>query len=301
MRALAEFVMRGRSQAAMMATVPALLALLLPMLGIVSSAVVALVTLRIGTRDGLFVSAISTVASALLAYLVLGTLKPAVGFLLVLWLPAWFLGMVLRGSRSLSLVVQSALSFGLLVIALLYLELGEPQAQWAQILRDLVGELVRSGLLEPGESESLVQSLAIWMTGLLAGSFYLQLLLALFLARSWQAQLYNPSGFMAEFQALQVHGGIALLTLPLFVLTWFQGAAAPALVRDLTVLLAPLWVVQGMAVAHGVATQAHLHPAWLVMLYLLLLVAPLPAVMLVILVGLADVAVDFRSRFRTKT
>jgi hypothetical protein len=44
-----------------------------------------------------------------------------------------------------------------------------------------------------------------------------------------------------------------------------------------------------------------LHTGWLVVLYALLLVAPIPAVILVILAGLADVLVDFRGRFRTDT
>jgi len=285
----------------MAATVPAVLALLLPMLGIVSSAVVALVTLRAGARDGLIVSAISSIASSLLTYLLLGTLKPALGFLLVLWLPAWALGILLRRSRSLSLMVQTALGFGLLLVALLHLALGDPQAQWVQILQPLAEGLVQSNLMEPAESQGLVQSMANWMTGFLAAGFYLQLLLAVFLARIWQAQLYNPGGFMAEFQGLRVHGSIALMVLPLFAMAWLQGAMAPALVRDLALLLAPLWLVQGMAVAHGAALQARLHPGWLVTLYALLLIAPAPAMTLVILVGLVDVPVDFRARLSLKS
>jgi len=97
-----------------------------------------------------------------------------------------------------------------------------------------------------------------------------------------------------------VHGSIVLVALSLFALAWLQGAMAPALVRDLALLLVPLWLVQGLAVAHGVAVQAHLHPGWLVALYALLLIAPAPAMTLVILVGLVDVLVDFRGRFRPK-
>ena len=55
MYGLASFVMRGRSQAAMAATVLAILALRVPLLSILSSAVVAFVTLRKGLADGLMV------------------------------------------------------------------------------------------------------------------------------------------------------------------------------------------------------------------------------------------------------
>ena len=116
MGGLASFAMRGRSQAAMAATGLAMLALVVPLLSILSSAVVALVTMRKGLGDGLMVGAISSLASGLLAHLLLGSPLPVVGFMLVLWLPAWALGAVLRTTRSLGLVVQLALGFSLMLI-----------------------------------------------------------------------------------------------------------------------------------------------------------------------------------------
>ena len=59
MRFLASMAMRGRSQAVMAATVLAILALPLPPLSILSAAVVALVTLRRGIREGLLILGLS--------------------------------------------------------------------------------------------------------------------------------------------------------------------------------------------------------------------------------------------------
>jgi hypothetical protein len=295
-RGLAAFVMRGRSQAAMGATVPALLALLLPLLSIISSAVVALVTLRKGAVDGLAVGAISAVASALLAYLVLGSPAPVTGFLLLLWLPVWLLGLLLRGSRSLALAVQVSLAFGLLLVVTLYVRLGDPQSQWAEMLRPLAEGFVQSGLLKEPEGQTLVQTMALWLTGIFAAGFYLQLVLALFLARAWQAQLYNPGGFGAELRELRAHWGLGLLSLPLLAWAWMQGAAAPALVRDLALLVLPLWLVQGLAMAHGLVAQARLHGGWLAALYLLLIIAAPQSLMLMALAGLVDVFLDLRGR-----
>jgi hypothetical protein len=293
--------MRGRSQAAMGATVSALLALLVPLLSIVSSAVVALVTLRKGASDGLAVGAISAAASALLAYLVLGTPAPVTGFLLLLWLPVWLLGLLLRGSRSLALAVQVALGFGLLLVAVLYLRLGDPQTQWVVILRPLAEGFVKSGLLNEPEAHTFVQSMAVWLTGIFAAGFYLQLVLALFLARAWQAQLYNPGGFGTELRKLRAHWGLGVVALPLLAWAWLQGAAAPALVRDLALLMLPLWLLQGLALAHGVVAQTRLHGGWLAALYLLLIIAAPQSLMLVTLAGLADVFLDLRGRLRARS
>ena len=76
------------------------------------------------------------------------------------------------------------------------------------------------------------------------------------------------------------------------------GADAPALVRDLGLLLAPLFFLQGLAVAHGVVARAGMHTGWLVALYVLLFIAMAYAAVLVALIGLADVFADFRGKTR---
>ena len=192
MYGLASFVMRGRSQAAMAATVLAILALRVPLLSILSSAVVAFVTLRKGLADGLMVGAISALASGLLSYLLLESPAPVVGFLLVLWLPVWVLGALLRSSRSLDLAAQLALGFGLVLLAVFYVQLGDPRALWEEILRPVAEGFVESQVMDADQSQAFVQLVAAWMTGIFAAGFYFQLLLALLLARSWQARLYNP-------------------------------------------------------------------------------------------------------------
>lgn len=298
MRGLAYFAMRGRSQAAMVATALAMLALLVPLLSILSSAVVALVVLRKGLIDGLVVGAISALASGLLAHLLLGSPLPVVGFMLLLWLPVWVLGAMLRSTRSLSLVVQLALGFGLLLLAAFYLQLGDPQAQWIEILRPVAEGFEEARVMDADQSRAFVQVMAAWMNGIFAAGFYFQLLLALFLARSWQAQLYNPGGFREEFHALRASRILGIAALPLLGLALFAGTDAPALVRDLGLLLAPLFFLQGLAVAHGVVVRTGMHVGWLIALYVLLFVAMPYAEILVTLIGLADVFTDFRGRVK---
>jgi hypothetical protein len=294
---LAGFAMRGRSQAAMAATVLAMLALLVPVLSILSSAVVALVTLRQGLADGLVVGAISALASGLLAFLLLGTPAPVLGFLLVLWLPVWILGVLLRTTRSLNLAVQAALVFGALLLAVFYLMLGQPEARWAELVTPVADSLVHSGVLDTSAKAAFVQVMAAWMNGVFAAGFYLQLVLALLLARAWQARLYNPGGFREEFGALRASRPLGIVALPLLGLLLLQGVEAPALGRDLGVLLAPLFFLQGLAVAHYLVHRSGMHWGWLMALYLLLFLAMPHAEILVTLVGLADVLLDFRRRF----
>ena len=95
MRFLASFAMRGRSQAVVAAFVLTALSFPIPPLSILSSAVIALVTLRRGHIEGLVVVALAGLASGVIAYVVLGTASPAVAVVLSMWLPALIAAVVL--------------------------------------------------------------------------------------------------------------------------------------------------------------------------------------------------------------
>jgi hypothetical protein len=161
MQALAEFVMLGRSHAAIIATITAVLALILPAMGVISSAIIALVTLRVGLLDGLIVTLVSSSASALLTQMIFGTALPALVFWVILWLPMLALGSLLRASRSLSLAIQVGLGTGGLFILLLYVTLDDPQALWSGVLQTFATELTQSGFLDANENPNLVQVLTL--------------------------------------------------------------------------------------------------------------------------------------------
>jgi hypothetical protein len=186
----------------------------------------------------------------------------------------------------------------LLLIGIVHIEMGSPQAQWSEILQPIAAGFVQSKLLEPDQTQAFVAHMAAWMTGAFAAGLYIQVLLALLLARAWQARLFNPGGFREEFYALRLHKLTGLIALPLVGITLVQGAAAPEMVRDLGVLCIPLCLLQGLAVANATAAAARLHRAWLVALYTVLLLAIPQAEILLALVGLADLFVDFRGRWR---
>ena len=307
MRALAGFIMGGRAQATLTAAALALLTLQAPVFGVMSSAimgvlsilsssVIGLVTLRHGAREGLLVGVFAALGAGLLILVLQGNAAPVAGFLLVLWLPVWVLGTLLRASRSLGMTLQAGLGFGLLLVLMLYLQMGDPQQQWREMLQPLGDAFVENQLFDSAQKDLFVQMLSSWMTGIMAAGFYLQLLLALLLARFWQAQLYNPGGFRQEFRELRSSRSLAILTAMLLALALLRGGEAPGFVRDLGLLLGALFLLQGLAVAHGVVAASGMKVGWLVALYLLLFLAMPHAAMLIALAGLVDCFADFRGR-----
>ena len=99
MNFLAAYIMRGRLQAMMVASSLALLSLMMPPVSIVSSASVALVTLRLGASEGLYVLLCSSVAAGVLGLVLLGNYQFALAYAAVLWFPVWLISIVLREGR----------------------------------------------------------------------------------------------------------------------------------------------------------------------------------------------------------
>ncbi len=296
MRLLASFVMQGRSQAVMAISIIALLSMLFPPLAIISSAGIALVTLRIGMRDGLFVALLSAVACALLAMLIQANVVALVSATLLLWLPIWILALVLRSSRSLAYATSLALLFGVLLIAAHYLQYSDPALQWRKVLEPIVESLAQAQGLKREQSKLLLNAVSHWMTGMMAAGFFLQLIASLLLARWWQSLLYNPGGFKNEFHQLMLPRPLAYLTIAVVALLSTGMDIGRPVMDYLAMLLIMAYVVQGLALAHGVRAKLKANIGWLLGMYILLIIGMHYMVLLLATIGVLDAFLDFRAR-----
>jgi hypothetical protein len=290
--------MRGRSQAALVSAVFAVLSLLFPLAGMLSSATVALVTLRQGPVEGLIVGLFAGLASGLFAFAALGSPAPALGFALALWLPVWVLALVLRNTRSQPLTVSLASIMGLMIILGLRIGVGDPGAFWSELMEPVRQGLVESGLVTEAGGKDLIAEVARWMTGAFAATFYFQALLALFLGRWWQSLLYNPGGFGAEFRELRLSRGVGILSL--LLMAWLLVDENNQWAADLLLLVTPMLLLQGLALIHWLVWALQASRGWLIGVYALYLLAMPHAQVLTAGLGLADIWVDVRSRVRPR-
>ena len=296
MRLLASAVMRGRSQAVMLATILAVLSWILPPVSVLSSAVVALVTMRRGWLEGLLIMALGGLACSVLAWLTLGNAVIAVGVIILMWLPVWLLAILLRAMRSLDVAVQGALLLGVVLILAQFMRSGDPAADWRLILEPFVESLVTSELIEETYQAELIDAMSRWMPGLVAAGFFIQSVVSIFLARWWQAILYNPGGFRQEFHRLRMHKGVALVTLGVVAGSLLTSGDAVTWLDFLLTLLTTGWMVQGLALIHGLVARFKANAGWLVGTYVLLMFAPSYMIGLLAAVGFADTWFDFRAR-----
>jgi hypothetical protein len=294
MRGLAAFVMRSRAQAILAATAFALLSLVLPPSSYLTGGVVALVTLRLGWREGLLVLAGTGAATALAVGLAFGNPLPAVAVFGLLWVPVWLLGEALRRTAAQGPVLSAGAVAAAALVLLTYLVLGSPAEWWRSFLdRTLVATLAEQGLVVPPE---VVERVSRVMTGVVASASLLGGSLSLLIGRWWQSLLYNPGGFGTEFRVLRVDRRIGVATVALLIALALGEGVVSAVAAELVLVALVIYTLQGLAVAHAFFQARRSGGVWLGGVYAtLLLLWPYPLIALG-LVGLTDSWADFRSR-----
>ncbi|MGE0080247.1 MAG: DUF2232 domain-containing protein [Thiohalomonadaceae bacterium] len=293
MRFLAGYIMRGPMQAVLVASVCAVLSLVLPPFSYLGGAAVALVTLRLGAWHGARVVLGAALAVTALSLLLVQSAVPGPAFLVALWLPMWVLALELRRSVSLGRVLAMAAGFGVLLVVMLHGMQDDPAAFWRGVFEPVFREAGRPAV------DAMEEAYAV-MTGALAAGFTLSLVGSLFIARWWQAQLYHPGGFQREFHALRFNPLLGLGTLAVAGLAYVGDERLAAFASDVVTVLVVLLLLHGIAVVHGLVRLKGAHGLWLGLMYMLLLVMlPQTAITLSAL-GLADAWFDFRAFFGAK-
>ncbi|MCW8826542.1 MAG: YybS family protein [Gammaproteobacteria bacterium] len=292
MKFLAAYILRGQKEAVIVTAISALLSLIFFPLSYISAAAVGLVTLHVGARQGLAIAAISAAVMAVLGFFLVGSYLPAMAYLLLLWLPLWWIAGRLRRDRVLSLSLLQSAAFGVLMIAGFYLVLEDPTAWW-RIVLDESFRIIFQDVSEINDTElnQVVEQIAKLMTGMMAVAFLVHLLGSLFLARWWQAALHNPGGFGREFRDVRLGRVVAGITLGLLIVSLIMGGTV---LTDLLLVMGLLFMLQGIALVHGLVHNLKAHQGWLIGQYVLLTVAMPQTVMTLALAGLVDNWFNFR-------
>lgn len=298
MRGLASFILRGQSQAVLVVVATALV----PLLNLFSGAALALVTLRKGPGEGLVVVLMSLCLAGFLLWWLAGSMTPASALFGLFWLPIWVLAVTLRYTVSLARTLQLALLLAGLVLLGCLAWLDDPLAWGRALLQKAFQPLLRSLQLPEAEQAAalghLQDTVAPLILGLLLANGLLSIVLSLLLGRWWQALLFNPGGFQAEFHGLRLGRQTALLAAAVFALALLTRAA---LFANLALLLAAVYALQGIALVHGVVGRARLSPGWLIVFYVLMVFALPQLLALLCLLGIVDAWLDFRARFKAGT
>jgi hypothetical protein len=275
MRALAEFVMKGRLQAVAVAGL-GVGTLIFAWVGVAAA---VLVLLRKGVTEGAYV-----VFWALLPAIAVATIGADVGPLTML-LGAFATALVLRSTEQWASALSMAVAVGLFSALLLtqfangylvsLLELVQPMLQ--SMRASAPGALP---VITTGDVAALIGvSTVLWST------------LAVMLARWWQSLLYNPGGFRLEMWQLRLSPTITIGLVAVMLLLSKVGGDY----RFWALMCVMPIVIAGLALVHGVVGRLGLGRVWIIVFYVALLILQ-PLWVVLILAAIVDSWIDIRRR-----
>jgi len=278
MRSLAEFVLKGRTQAIVVAVIAALL----PMLFWLSAAAVSLVTLRKGAAKGSFV--------------IVWALLPA-----IMWASHGDFSpfIVISGSYILAIVLRSTVSWQRCVQVALVLAITAGFVQ-QQLNADVLAQVVVGVQKMMAQSTPIAEGSLLgdsqWLLQAALGTFdalyFAMMLLSLFLARWWQSVLFNPGGFQQEFHQLRFS---PLFALSLAAIILIATRGDEGIIRWGPLFMAPL-VIAGLALVHGSVAKRNLGRSWLVAIYISTFVFGPYVITMLVFLAVVDAIVDIRAR-----
>lgn len=280
MKALAEFILRGRLQALIVALIGSFFPL-------ISTAAIALVSLCKGAKEGT---------------------------LLFLWVSLALVLIQQSGSENPLLTAVSIVSLGIMVLAA---EVHRVMASWqwtllvivviavvsAQGFAILMGSSVTSlvataqDLLNAVKSQGQDAQLSVALSesmllGLVATILAIGSMMSLMLARWWQAGVQNPGGFQKEFHSFSIDAKIAVILIVILVVGQFFSQSAQIWV-DIAAL--PI-IIAGIALVHFAVKLFGQGRQWLAFLYVGMIMVGKPVTLLLVVLALTDSLIDLRSR-----
>jgi hypothetical protein len=289
MKFLAEYIMRGKLQATLVASALAILSMAVPPASILSLGSVALYTLRRGTYETVTVVAYTSLLITVVALFFNVPIPFVVYYALILW-STWSIAIALRESQHFSLALEIAFLMGIVYAVGSRFLIPDPVAMWKQALSKIIPE--NAPIEDP---KQFIGFMATYMTQAVVVGGFINIMLGLLMGRWWQALLYNPGGFRQEFLAFKIPPKLAAINLVIIVVAGLGIMVFPEVAGVIFNLVIVLYAFVGIAVLHTLISRSKLGQFAVPMFYITLFF--IPRILLpVALVGFSDTWLDIRKR-----
>lgn len=291
MHALAQYIMERKSRALLLAAFFSFL----PLFNLMSLVILALITLRMGFQAGMPISLWISLPCVINYWLGYGDIARDQMFSNLLVLLA---ATGLRNTISWLAVIEGMTTLGILGVLLSYLLVPGLEQMCQQQFTDFYQAFQASGQNYLMDPEDEYFKIFLWLVGKFYIGFYVVsqfsfALIALAIARSMQASLYNPGGFREEFYGFQISRW-SMMWLALVCIVSFIGWEFGLYV--LPVVIFP-FVIHGICLVHSLALLAHHRWLVLCLFYGLMIYFHRSMLVTMIFMVLFDAFFNFRTRF----
>jgi len=291
---IGNYILSGRFQAIVATALSALVSMLmLPFAYLISGSVIALITLRKGAAIGL-----QTLCASLLvltAFFMLADLPAqlSIAYAAVIWLPVWIASTALRLSERQGILICTVALLVISLIVAAYVTIGDVTNWWQQWFDLMLEKAVPLERID--QYKDVLKVGATMINSLMATALMMNIIMATFCGRWWQSRLFNPGAFQKEFYALRLPTAILPLSGIIMLLVFTLAEPWQSMLRDSTVILMFMYVIQGISSVHRNVDELKLSTAWIVSMYCLLVLIPQMGLLIACL-GMTDVYISWRRK-----
>lgn len=290
-----EYINRGWKEAAIVA----LIFSIIPLMGWVAVVIMALITLRKGPQQGLFILLITALPSLLFW-------SSGFGFVWVLIVLSgnvltWLLAIVLRETSDWGKVLSASLLFVVLLTVVLHLFVPDVQGYWYNMLQQMYSEANKDTMMllqvPAVNAKQYFFNVSRIMMPVLLVMQLLVVLTNLLIGRWWQGKMFNPGGFGEEIYQAKLSTWCSIILLASIVAIYMGESAA----WDVLPVLILMFFFVGVIVFNKLAEFWKTKTAFMWLFYgLIVLLFPYSLVVVAGL-GVADSFVDFRAKIARST
>lgn len=290
MQSIVDFILKGRIQAALITSLAAVISFYAPFSALISSAAIGLVTLRKGWVEAITVIAISAIPVAFMLQADLGRTAIAIPLLFFLSFPTVLINYLLDRFHSQGVAILAAALVSISFVLLLRLTFQDIDLFWSEWLGNTV-KYVKGATVSGFSREGSLP----FVTGLIASTLTICMILTALVSRWLQSGCFNPGGFYKEFQALRIPKGATWFTLATLLGYLSLSYGEGNLLSELLMISVIAYTFQGLAMLHGATKTVELPRMWLLIAYLSLFLLPRFTMVMLALIGIADSHFDFRN------
>lgn len=277
----AHIILRSRFNAILCALIFALL----PYLGWVSGAVIALVTLRKGKMEGFLILLWSLLPGLCLA-IYTKTWLPFIFSVVFSSILLWCIAVLLRYRASLSGLLYVVILFDVIGVLVFHLVMSNPAAFWLNELNASLQQLDASlqAQLKPQNVQTAFQLFSKMATGLKIAGYSFLALMSLFFGRMMDYLLAHPKGMSREFRVIRLNVIASMILIACLIVA----KTGPAIFIDFVPVMLMPFVIAGVSLTHALVMRTKSSRAWLMFYYFILMIMVffMPPLML-FFVGLA--------------
>lgn len=293
MLAIARYALKSPFHAATVVGVLAILSLFIPLVSVLSGAMVGLIILTQGLFSGARAILVSIVGISVVSFMMTQSALLGLTIGLVQWLPMMVLAEILRRTRSMSFTIVAGMGLALIAVVIQFVIWPDSDKVLTQLILPLFQGVDQSGF-DMQQFEANLQVMIHWMTLMLVAVMYSTFIATLFAARWFQARLADSSGFRDEFYSIRLGQGAASVAL---VMTLVSALWQQDWIVTMALVMLSAFLYQGMAIAHS-WTRHYKKTSLLVLLYVLMVIFP-HVIGLTAVLGMIDNWMDFRKKLKS--